>query len=151
MLGNVVWLFNEFNDLDICRLYKILNLRERVFIVEQDCVYADIDFKDQNSVHVQAYVNDELAAYCRLLRPGDYFNDCAVGRVIVSPVFRGIGLGHELIGRAVSYINNVWGCDDITISAQQHLKSFYEAHGFVQTGEPYSEDSIPHIRMRVSG
>lgn len=136
-----------FNELTIHELYGILQLRSEVFVVEQDCVYQDLDFKDQKSLHVFGYKNDKIIAYTRIFKPGDYFDNASIGRVIIAKSERKFGFGHELIRASIDVIKAELKVDKITISAQLYLKKFYETHHFFQVGEGYLEDGIPHIRM----
>lgn len=136
-----------FNELTIHELYGILQLRSEVFVVEQDCVYQDLDFKDQKSLHVFGYKKDKIIAYTRIFKPGDYFDNASIGRVIIAKSERKFGFGHDLIRASIDVIKTELKVDKITISAQLYLKKFYETHHFFQVGEGYLEDGIPHIRM----
>lgn len=147
-MEQIQWKINAFSELDIHALYRILQLRSEVFVVEQDCPYQDLDGKDQKAVHVQGFYNNRLVAYCRLFKPGDYFQEAAIGRVVVSPLFRKFGFGHQLLDKAIDLQQAIWNQSRITISAQLYLKSFYETHGFVQTSDQYLEDNILHIQMK---
>lgn len=138
----------RFKELSTEELYEIMFLRSEVFIVEQNCVYQDIDRKDPKAIHVLGYYNNELAAYCRLFDAGDYFDQSSIGRVVVSPKYRDKKLGHDLIQKAIEIIEAEYKQTNITISAQQYLQKFYETHGFKQTSEMYLEDDIPHIEMK---
>ncbi len=142
------WKIKRFEALTIAELYTILQLRSEVFVVEQNCVYQDIDGKDQKAIHVIGKIEDEIMAYARLFQPGDYFEEAAIGRVVVNPEFRGKNLGHLLMEVSIREIEFHFKTSKITISAQLYLKQFYESHGFVQIGEYYLEDGIPHIRMK---
>ena len=136
-----------FSELNTTELYQILQLRAEVFVVEQDCVYQDIDFKDQKALHVFGFKNDKVVAYTRIFKPGDYFENASIGRVVVAEKERNFGYGHLIIKASISAIKNNFKVDEITISAQKYLKKFYETHQFKQVGEEYLEDGIPHIRM----
>jgi ElaA protein len=137
----------SFSELTTTELYKILQLRSEVFVVEQDCVYQDLDFKDQKSLHVFGFKNDNIIAYTRIFKPGDYFDNASIGRVVVADTERKFGYGHDVIKASINAIKTHFNVDEITISAQKHLKYFYESHNFIQVGEEYLEDGIPHIRM----
>ena len=137
----------SFQELTITELYQILQLRAEVFVVEQDCVYQDIDFKDQKALHVLGFKNDKLVAYTRIFKPGDYFKNASIGRVVVQENERKFGYGHQVMIASVNAIKNYFNVDEITISAQKYLKKFYETHQFKQVGEEHLEDGIPHIRM----
>jgi ElaA protein len=137
----------SFSELTTKELYDILQLRAEVFVVEQDCVYQDLDFKDQKALHVFSYKNDVLITYTRIFKPGDYFDKSSIGRVVVKDTERKFGYGHDLIKASIKAIKDHYNEVKIIISAQVYLKKFYESHGFFQVGEGYLEDGIPHIRM----
>ena len=136
-----------FSELNTTELYEILQLRSEVFVVEQDCVYQDIDFKDQKSLHIIGYKKNKIVAYTRIFKPGDYFDNASIGRVLVVASERKYGLGHELMKASITAIKKHFKVTKITVSAQKYLKKFYETHLFIQIGEEYLEDGIPHIRM----
>ena len=137
-----------FKTLSLIELYQILQLRSEVFVVEQNCVYQDIDGKDEKALHVLGMHEGGLVAYARLFQPGDYFEQASIGRVIVNPAYRDKKWGHDLMTAAIQSIAEHYGETNITISAQLYLKRFYESHGFVQTSDMYLEDDIPHIEMK---
>jgi len=144
----IQWKIKRFEALSLQELYSALELRSEVFVVEQNCVYQDIDNKDQKAIHVMGYLNADLVAYARLFDAGDYFEQASIGRVVVSPAHRSKSFGHELMRQAISEVEQHFKTTEITISAQLYLKAFYESHGFVAQGESYLEDDIPHIKMR---
>lgn len=137
----------KFTELTTTELYEILQIRSEVFVVEQDCVYQDLDGKDQKSLHVIGFKEDKIVAYSRIFKPGDYFQNASIGRVVVSISERKFGFGHDLMKASIKAIENQYQVVDITISAQVYLQKFYESHGFFKIGESYLEDGIPHIRM----
>lgn len=139
-----------FDQLNTSDLYEILRLRAEVFIVEQDCVYQDIDNKDQKGLHVIGYKNNKIIAYTRVFKPGDYFDTASIGRVLVVENERKYGYGHVLIKESIQAITSNFKTNTIYISAQTHLKNFYETHGFAQNSEEYLEDGIPHIGMGLT-
>lgn len=139
-----IFTFEELSKVD---LYKILQLRSEVFVVEQDCVYQDIDGKDQKALHVLGYEGDELVAYTRLFPPGGYFMEAAVGRVVVKKGYRQQGYGHVILQASIKAIDEQFKTGVIKLSAQTYLTKFYESHGFHQIGKGYLEDGIPHIAM----
>lgn len=141
------FLVKNFSELNISELYKILQLRSEVFVVEQDCVYQDLDFKDQKAVHVIGIKNNKIIAYTRIFKPGDYFKEASIGRVIVDAKERKFGYGHDLMKASIKVIQEKFNTLKITISAQVYLKNFYESHGFKKVGDEYLEDGIPHIEM----
>jgi len=139
-----------FLELTTTELYQILELRSEVFVVEQDCVYQDVDGKDQKSLHVFGLKNDKIIVYTRIFKPGDYFKNASIGRVVVSSKERKFGFGHLLMKASIKAIEHDFKVSKITISAQVYLKKFYESHGFIKIGEDYLEDGIPHIEMLKS-
>lgn len=140
------YIIKDFNDLKLEELYNILALRNEVFVVEQDCPYQDVDGKDLNSYHVLGYVKNELAAYCRIVRPGISYEEASIGRVIVKDKFRHLKLGSDLMTTAINKSNEL-GYTKLRISAQAHLVKFYGGVGFKTVGEIYLEDDIEHIEM----
>ena len=139
--------FKTFNDLNTDELYALLQLRSEVFVVEQNCVYQDIDYKDQLATHLLAFEKNTLIGYLRLFRKGDYFDRVSIGRVVIKPEFRSKAYGHDILKKALDFVSSEWQENSIKLSAQTYLKSFYESHGFQQRGEEYLEDNIPHIAM----
>jgi ElaA protein len=136
-----------FTELSAKELYEILQLRAEVFIVEQNCVYQDVDFKDQKAVHILGFKNEKLIAYTRIFKPGDYFSEASIGRVVVSKNERKFGYGHEILNHSIKVIKSNFNEKCIKISAQTYLKKFYESHSFKKEGTEYLEDNIPHIAM----
>ncbi|MGK0385415.1 MAG: ElaA protein [Patiriisocius sp.] len=136
-----------FKELTIDELHDVLLLRCEVFVVEQDCVYQDLDGKDRKALHVIGEKNGRIVAYTRCFAPGIYFKEAAIGRVVVPQEDRKYGYGHVIMKASIEAILNHYNTQDIKLSAQEHLKKFYESHGFSQIGEGYLEDGIPHIAM----
>lgn len=136
-----------FNELSIIELYNLLQLRSEVFVVEQDCVYQDIDRKDQNALHVIGYKNDRIVAYTRLFKPGDYFKASSIGRVVVAKNQRQFKYGYNIMEASIKAIKTHFNVTEIKISAQCYLKNFYNNLEFFEIGEEYLEDGIPHIAM----
>ncbi len=136
-----------FDDLTIQELYDLLQLRSEVFVVEQDCVYQDIDGKDDEALHILGFKNDKIVAYTRCFKPGYYFKEAAIGRVVVKDSERNYGYGHEIMKASQEAISKHYHTTNIKLSAQQYLIKFYEFHGYKTTGEGYLEDGIPHIAM----
>jgi len=137
----------KFSDLSVAELYDILQLRSEVFVVEQDCVYQDIDGKDHLALHVLGSTNGKIVAYTRCFQPGFYFNEASIGRVIVKATERKFGYGHDIMKASDKAIQKEYNTSNIKLSAQQYLIKFYESHGYQTTGEGYLEDGIPHIAM----
>lgn len=136
-----------FEELTTTELYQLLRLRSEVFVVEQDCVYQDIDNKDQKALHVLGIVSETIVAYTRIFNKGDYFDKASIGRVVVAQNFRKLAFGHEIMKFSIDFVENKLGENEIKISAQEYLIKFYNQHGFQQVGEGYLEDGIPHVGM----
>jgi len=140
-------IIKTFSELDIEDLYQILRLRSEVFVVEQDCVYQDIDNKDQNAIHIYYKENDEIVAYTRIFKAGYYYENPSIGRVVVSKKNRGKFLGKKVMMDSIKYIKQNIKGKKIELSAQKYLDNFYKDLGFYKIGEDYLEDGIPHQRM----
>ncbi|TCI92108.1 GNAT family N-acetyltransferase [Tenacibaculum sp. M341] len=143
----MIFQIKTFNELTTSELYDLLQLRSEVFVVEQDCVYQDIDGKDAKALHVLGVKNEKIVAYTRLFDSGDYFDTPSIGRVVIKASERKYGYGHSLMKASIDAISDTYNKTTITISAQKYLQKFYESHGFVKIGEEYLEDGIPHIKM----
>ena len=137
----------HFHELTVQELYNILQLRSEVFVVEQNCIYQDIDGKDQKAVHIFIKENKDVLAYSRVFNEGEYFENPSIGRVVVKKEKRGTELGKKIMMEGAKYIKETFTNKKIEISAQKYLKDFYEDLGYVFTGNEYLEDGIPHIRM----
>lgn len=136
-----------FNHLSLQELYAILQLRSEIFVVEQDCVYQDLDGKDEKAFHVLGFKKNRLVAYTRIFEPGYYFKEASIGRVVVRVSERKYGYGYEIMTASIQAIQIHFGTFNIRISAQCYLKRFYNNLNFVEDGEAYLEDGIPHISM----
>ena len=136
-----------FSELSAVEIYNMLRLRSEVFVVEQDCVYQDVDNKDQKAFHVLGFKNDELVAYSRIFDAGDYFDEPSIGRILVKEEERKFKYGHDLVAASIEYITTNLQNKNILISAQTYLTKFYNSHDFKEVGEEYLEDGIPHIKM----
>ena len=136
-----------FSELDTEDLYQILRIRSEVFVVEQDCVYQDIDNKDQNAIHLYYIENNQIVAYTRIFKAGDYYENPCIGRVVVSKKNRGNDLGKKIMIDSMEYIKQNIKGEKIELSAQKYLDKFYKDLGFYKIGEDYLEDGIPHQRM----
>lgn len=137
-----------FDELHTRELYQILQLRSEVFVVEQHCPYQDMDDKDFMALHILGKKNNLLVAYTRVFGPADYFKEASIGRVIVKKDERGHGYGLHIMEASINVISDRFGSVPIRISAQKYLTDFYNSLGFVETGNEYLEDGIPHITMR---
>lgn len=143
----MMFVFKTFQELTVDELYDLLRLRSEIFVVEQTCVYNDLDGLDKSAVHLFNKKEGRIIAYARLLKPGTRFADFSIGRVVVKESERGTGLGIELMEAAKKYIINESGAKKIKISAQSYLQRFYENLGFEVITEMYLEDGIPHYGM----
>jgi|TARA_R110000744_G_scaffold150171_5_gene263323 ElaA protein len=137
----------RFQELDAQELYDVLQLRSEVFVVEQDCVYQDMDYKDQLALHIIGYKNNKIVAYTRVFKQGDYFKEASIGRVVVRKSERQYGYGLEIMEASIETIFKNFGTMLIHISAQKYLTKFYTSLGFRVVGEEYLEDGIPHVGM----
>lgn len=142
------WHYRSFDKLSTTELYALLQLRNKVFVVEQNCPYQDLDDKDQVATHVW-YTDDNGAviAYCRLLPAGISYAEPSIGRVAADPAIRGRNIGRQLMENAIQYMQQQWGEPAIRISAQLYLQRFYESLSFERVSDVYPEDDIPHIEM----
>ncbi|HJW17042.1 MAG TPA: GNAT family N-acetyltransferase [Flavisolibacter sp.] len=141
------WVLKTFEALTPFELYAILQLRNEVFVVEQNCVFQDADDKDQASWHLMGMQEDRLVAYTRLVPPGVSYDEPSIGRVVTSPLVRGTGIGKELMQQSIAECHRLFGEQAIKIGAQYYLKQFYGSLGFEQVSEIYLEDGIEHIYM----
>jgi ElaA protein len=147
----LTWTSKKFNDLSLTELYELLRLRSEVFVVEQTCAFQDIDGQDDVAYHLMGHTPEgKLAAYARLFDAGICYEEVSIGRVIVAQEYRRYGLGQELMRQAIAHCETYFAPQPIKIGAQQYLENFYGEFGFVQCGEMYLEDGIPHIPMRRS-
>lgn len=142
------WKIKSFETLSVNELYDIMRLRSEIFVVEQNCVYLDLDGKDKVALHLYGEFEGKIVAYSRLFKPGISFENASIGRVVVDANYRERKWGHDLMREAIAGIQSHFGESKITIGAQLYLKKFYESHGFVQTSDMYLEDDIPHIEMK---
>jgi len=140
----------NFSSLNTDQLYRLLQLRSEVFVVEQDCVYQDIDGKDKKALHVLGTVEGNIVAYTRVFKPGDYLEKAAIGRVVVASDFRKRDFGKTIMQASIAAVENHFNTTAIGLSAQTYLLNFYNDLGFSALGETYLEDGIPHIYMERS-
>jgi len=145
---NISWTFKNFPELNIFELYEMLQLRQKIFIIEQQDIYLDIDDKDINAIHILGKMNNKITAYARILLPTDTKHTISFGRVIVDKTHRGKNLGKLLIQKILDYLaNSPYKNHTICISAQMYLQKFYEAFGFKVTSDMYVDGTIPHVDM----
>ena len=143
----MTWDLKPFNDLTPAELYAILQLRNEVFAVEQNCVYRDCDNKDQDAWHFMGWNDHGLVAYTRIIPPGLIYKEPSIGRVVTSASTRRTGLGRQLMSLSLQELFKLFGEQPVRIGAQVYLLPFYESFGFRQQGEIYDEDGINHIEM----
>jgi ElaA protein len=136
-----------FQQLSLDELYCLLQLRSQVFVLEQNCVYQDVDGKDQKAIHIIGKKEGKIVGYTRVFKPGDYFKEASIGRVVVSENERHLKFGNELMKASIKTIETSFHVNKIKLSAQKYLESFYSNLGFKKVGDPYLEDGIPHISM----
>ena len=143
----VNWKIKRFEEMTTTELYEILRVRSEVFVVEQTCIYQDLDLKDKKAYHLFCENNGEIAAYLRILDKGVSYPEISIGRVLTRETNRRIGLAREMMQKAISFVEEELSEMQIRISAQLYLKQFYESLGFLITSEVYLEDDIEHIEM----
>jgi ElaA protein len=143
------WRWRRFDALELRELQYIYAARQRVFAIEQRCIYLDVDGCDERAFHLAAWspVQKEPLAYARVIDPGVKYEEASIGRVITTGAGRGRGVGRELMARAIAHASATWPGGAIRISAQTRLERFYEGFGFTSVGPPYLEDGIDHTEM----
>ncbi len=143
------WYIKKFNELSTAEFHDIIQLRLAVFVVEQDCVYQDLDGKDRTALHIIGKnEEDAIIATARILHENS--KKVIIGRVVVKKNFRKYGLGKELMKQSISDIIRLYGNIQINIAAQKYLLNFYSSLGFVSSGKEYLEDGIPHVEMNLN-
>lgn len=154
MTMKTTWQTKKFTELSLDQLYDVLKLRVDIFVVEQTCYYPDLDSdkdlldRHSQTLHLLGYQEERIVAYLRILPKGQsYPEHISIGRVVTATQARGGGLGHQLMTEAITRCQQYFPNENIKISAQQHLKAYYQRHGFTQVSEMYLEDNIPHIAM----
>jgi ElaA protein len=141
------WCLKKFEELTPYELYAIVQLRNEVFVVEQNCVFQDADNKDQLSYHLMGWSEERLIAYSRIIPAGIAYELASIGRVVTAPDKRRNGTGRELMNEALKATATLFGKVSIKLGAQLYLKNFYESFGFSKSSDIYIEDGIPHIEM----
>ena len=144
---NFIW--RNFNSISKDELYDVLSLRQRVFIIEQDCFYEDLDYSDQDANHLLLYKDNKLIAYSRVFPPGIKYDAASIGRIVTDLDYRGKGYGKIITQESIQFLKNNFPESDISISAQYRLVDFYENLGFEREGNVYLEDDIDHIKMTL--
>ena len=146
-MSEILWQWCRFDALSQYQLYEVMQARQDVFAVEQNCVYRDADGADQFSWHLIGRKKDELLAYCRVVDPGVKYMEVSIGRVLTTAKARGTGLGKALLAKAITQIEKTYPASPIRISAQHYLQRYYQGFGFNAVSRPYDEDGIWHIEM----
>lgn len=145
------WQFKHFNDLSLNELYDLIALRIKVFVVEQNCPYQELDGKDKRGYHlICRNGKGELVGTMRILAKGVAFDEVAFGRIVLDEAERGVKEGHQMMKEAMNFCKEEFGDIPIKLSGQKHLEGFYNKHDFYSTGKEYLEDGIPHIEMRYT-
>lgn len=147
MNNSIKWILKKFDDLSPLELYAIMQLRNEVFVIEQNCIYQDADNKDKSCYHYMGWREDRLIAYTRILPPGLAYTYSSIGRVVTSPSARGGGIGKLVMEKSIEQIIKLFGNGPIKIGAQLYLLNFYSSLGFQQSSDIYLEDGIEHIEM----
>ena len=145
------WKLKRFEELTTTELYEILRVRAEVFVVEQTCIYQDLDEKDKRAYHLYCEENGKVKAYLRILDKGVSYSEISIGRVLTTENNRRKGLAREMMEKAIDYICKDLGENQIRISGQLYLQAFYESLGFQTMSEMYLEDDIPHVEMLYGG
>ena len=145
--SNFIW--HNFDSISKKELYDVLSLRQRVFIIEQDCFYEDLDYSDQEANHLLLYKDKKLIGYSRVFAPGIKYDAASIGRIVIDLDFRGEGYGKDITQESIQFLKNNFPKSDISISAQYRLVDFYQGLGFEREGSVYLEDDIEHIKMTL--
>ena len=144
---HIHWLLKRFDELSPYQLYAALQLRNAVFVVEQNCIFQDADDRDQNAWHLSGFNDNKLVAYSRIIPPGFMYQEASIGRVVTAPAVRRTGAGKLLMQQSIKSLYNLFGAVPIKLGAQLYLKNFYASFGFQQISDVYLEDGIEHIYM----
>ena len=143
------FILKTFQELSNNELYEILSLRSEIFVVEQNCVYNDLDGLDNEALHLYLQEDEQIISYVRMFKPGTRFPYASIGRVVTKMEYRGKGLSSALMKEAIRFLQEDWQIKTIKISAQKYLQKFYESLGFKVVTEEYLEDGIPHYGMTL--
>ncbi|BDB72253.1 ElaA protein [Comamonas thiooxydans] len=144
---NLRFKWSRMESMTAHELYEVIQARESVFVVEQQCAYQDADGADPHSWHLCVLLDGELAAYARVVEAGVKYEEPSIGRVITLKEFRNLKIGRALVAEAIAFTESNFQGQGIRISAQAHLQNFYGSLGFQPVGDTYDEDGIPHIEM----
>ena len=149
MTNKADFIWHNFDTISKEELYDVLSLRQRVFIIEQDCLYEDLDYSDQDASHLLLYKDNKLIGYSRVFPPGIKYDAASIGRIVTDSDYREKGYGRSITQESIRFLRNNFPGSDITISAQYRLVNFYEDLGFKREGKVYLEDNIDHIKMTL--
>ena len=149
MTNKSKFIWHDFDSISKEELYDVLSLRQKVFIIEQDCFYEDLDYSDQDANHLLLYKDNKLIGYSRAFSPGIKYDAASIGRIVIDLEYRGKGYGKSITQESIQFLNSNFPESDITISAQYRLIDFYEDQGFKREGSVYLEDDIEHIKMTL--
>ena len=141
------WESLPFKSIDVEKLYEIIQLRQEIFIVEQDCPYIDADGIDPKCIHISGYYDKNLIAYSRIMPPGINYKEASIGRIITKKNYRSLGIRYKLVSISIEEIYKNYGNQPIRLSGQTYARAFYEKLGFIGQGKEYLEDGIPHISL----
>ena len=147
MAPAVEWRWYGLADLSAREAYAVLAARMAVFVVEQNCIYQDLDGLDQHALHLVGWAEEAVVAYLRVLPPGTRFDDPSIGRLLVHRDFRRSRFASAAMNMALQKIATLYPFQPVRISAQTYLEAFYAALGFVTVSAVYAEDGIPHVEM----
>jgi ElaA protein len=148
MQPEIQWIWQEFEDISGMQMHEILKLRQDIFIVEQQCLYADVDFLDAFSLHLSGRDTEgRIIAYARLCSPGSRYEEPSIGRLLTIKKYRGSGLARETIRLCLEKARSTWQSTNVRISAQLYLRKFYAELGFTEMSKVYDEDGIKHVDM----
>jgi ElaA protein len=149
-MSGIEWRYLAFDELSVAQLYAVLQLRSEVFVVEQACIFQDMDGADDLAMHLLGTAQGALVAYARCFAAGIKFAEASIGRIVIRPCARGSGAGHALVDKAIACLLPPESGQPIRIGAQARLEAFYRRHGFEKNGPLYLEDGIAHIDMLLS-
>ena len=149
MTNKTRFIWHNFDSISKEQLYDVLSLRQRVFIIEQDCFYEDLDYCDQEANHLLLYKDNKLIGYSRVFAPGIKYDAASIGRIVTDLGFRGKGYGKDITQESIQFLKINFPGSDISISAQYRLVGLYEDLGFEREGSVYLEDDIDHIKMTL--
>ena len=145
---SIDWTWKQFSELSGAEMHEVLSLRQKVFVVEQQCIYQDADQLDMQSWHLLGRrLGGQIVGYARICFPGTRYKEPSIGRILTAPRSRGSGLGREVLRLSIEKCKQEYPTLGIRIAAQVYLIKFYAGFGFEAVGDPYEEDGIDHVDM----